>query len=259
MYFDRSQSSLWKIVDFPHRLLCSLEPVVIDPLRRGRFLEKLFFFLLYVGIDRNHRRRQTAVGSKDNGCCIWAELSLESFRVNSAQLKAKLRIVQLRYPYTCRAVQSVECYFESQLCFYSNIEPSPAPVPLLRIVSNPYTKPLRSYPKRLNHGLQQQPSRCLTAFPTTHVLNHSSSRRRRHPLLSGGTSQLQQGHTVLSTSEDERVRQTVPGRPVDFPTLARRHHTQYLSSSAQETAGSPAIWGTARLSPSQISSGRLHE
>ena len=38
-------------------------------------------------------------------------------------------------------------------------------MPPLRTVSGPYTKPLRSYPKRLNHGSQQQPSRCLTAFP----------------------------------------------------------------------------------------------
>lgn len=96
-------------------------------------------------------------------------------------------------------------------------------------------------------------------FSSTHVLNHSSLRRRRHPLLSGGASQLQQGHTVLSTSEDERVRQTVPERPADFSTLAQRHHTQYLSSSAKETASNTAIWGTARLPPSQLSSGRLHE
>ena len=64
---------------------------------------------------------------------------------------------------------------------------------------------------------------------------------------------------MLPTPEDEQVRQTVPERPADFPTLAQRHHTQYLSSSAQETANKPAIWGIARLPPSRISAEPLHE
>ena len=47
--------------------------------------------------------------------------------------------------------------------------------------------------------------------------------------------------------------------PLTFIHWTQRHHIQYLSSSAQETAYKPVIWGITRLPPSQISSGRLHK
>ena len=158
----------------------------------GVFKRDIFLCFLKKTLDNKRGRQQTAVGSKENGCCIWAELSRRKFNgKNSGRLTDKLRIVQLRYPYTCRAVQPIE-FCARQQRIHSDIEPSPAPVRSLHTVSSIYVVPLRSYPKRLNHGHTLsghfQPSTSLTIA----VLY-----RRRLPLLSGGVSLLPRGSVLL--------------------------------------------------------------
>ena len=107
-----------------------------------------------------------------------------------------------------------------------------------------------------DHPRWLMPTRDFSSAPSLTV---AALCRRRRPLLSGGASLLQQGHAVLSASEDAWIRQTVSMRPADSLTLAQRHHIQCLSSSAQETAHDPAIWGIAGPPPSRISSGQLRE
>lgn len=65
-------------------------------------------------------------------------------------------------------------------------------------------------------------------FPRT-LLNHGSLRRFRLPLLSGGSSQIQRGHGVLSTSERQPGKAwTDPRLPCRLTNTSARQHCNLI-------------------------------
>lgn len=128
-------------------------------------------------------------------------------------------------------------------------------MPSPQAVSGPYATPLALTQNRptTDHPTTDHP--VPQDFSPTLSLTIAAIGRLRRPLLSGGASQLQRGYGSHFTPQDARVRRVVSWRPVD--SLQRLDDTGHDYTPRQEIAGTPAIWGTARVSPSRISSGQL--